>query len=178
MGKGEKDTLSNSGEEDSDTLSISEGSVDESKELFYQQLTRSKGLRNLSILVCDDEEEKDLTNEKSSLFEFVQNVNRRISRTRENLTEKLSSDTTTSSNYDEHDERNEFQYETSDSLILPDNFFDDGNFELVDGLIVLIEKKKKKKPVPIKLYFKNNIVLPKRGSQCNDERKEIKPRAA
>ena len=65
--------------------------------------------------------------------------------------------------------------ESQESLLLPDNFFDDGNFELVDGLIVFIEKKK---PVQKKLDFQNYIVLPKRTSKYNYERNEIKPRAA
>ena len=65
--------------------------------------------------------------------------------------------------------------ECQESLLLPDNFFDDGNFELVDGLIVFIEKKK---PVQKKLDFQNYIVLPKRTSKYNYERNEIKPRAA
>ena len=49
--------------------------------------------------------------------------------------------------------------------------FEDGNFELVDGLIVLVDKPNQKK-----LKFKTRIV-PRRRSQCASKA-EIKPRAA
>jgi len=51
-------------------------------------------------------------------------------------------------------------------------FFDDGNFQIEDGLIVLVEKK----PIQKKLDFMSKV-LPKCSSKCN-EMKEFKPRAA
>jgi len=162
------------------------------KESFYGEFVRNGGIRDLSTLMYEDDEEKGLNNEKSALFEFVQNFSRRISRTRESLTEKNSSVTSLSS---EEDDDKYFQYDTSDSLkffynydkgdndvssdetilhedSLPENFFDDGNFQIEDGLIVLVEKK----PIQKKLDFMSKV-LPKCSSKCN-EKKEFKPRAA
>ena len=66
------------------------------------------------------------------------------------------------------DEATPLQKEVS----LSRELFNDGNFEVVDGLIVLNDKKE----TGFKLGFKSNY-LAKRGTSCN-AKKEIQPRAA
>ena len=116
-------------------------------------------------------------------YQFVKNVNRRISKSFASDDESVSEED--NDLYESYNSESlKFFHDFSDdngAKIEPDKTFDsqdklpeifgDGNFELVDGLIVLIKTPSRKK-----IDFKGKL-LPRRKSQ-SDTNKEFRPRAA
>merc|ERR1711983_234327 len=173
---------------------------------------RSQGVRNLSLVENEEHVEKNCNSERSTLLEFVQNINRRMSRTKETLEDESIPASTSSNNASivnieysdgdfDHDEitnslRFYYNFDMNDDHSLDETttrhnnyeeklpeIFNDGNFELVDGLITLIEK-----PVQKNFNFLKCNILPNanaslfqkssRERRSSQPKRNFKPRAA
>merc|ERR1712157_215112 len=147
------------------------------------------------------------SNERSSLSKFVQNVRRSLSRNKEVSDHTIPVSNNSSETNIECDKNDSYHEGGANSLkfyynfdlddnhnvdettISCDNYeveipeiFNDGNFELVDGLIMFVEKPVRKNSELLNASFENlkgSILFQRgvRGQSCQ-VRKELKPRAA
>lgn len=170
---------------------------------LIHKLARSQGVTHLSHSMHEDNEKNQLSTDRHTLSEFVQNVNRRISQTKQNLKDEILPVSNNSSNHEDK-ERDSNYDETTNSLRFYYNFdmddnsdvdetatscyeetlpeiFDDGNFKLVDGLIALVEKPVGKKSDFVKssiLLTANTGRFRNRIVKCGCTKKENNTRAA